>query len=67
MNTIIAGVGILLFIVGLVIGVLSVIVFAHNPMSQSIAPTIDWNVEAVVAIVFMVIGALVVILGIKKF
>ena len=64
MNSILTGIGILLFIVGLVMGYASGMGLVHN---VSIRPTPNWLMEAVIAIVFMVIGVLMVILGIKKF
>jgi len=65
MNGIVTGIGILLFIVGLVMGIISGIGLAQNVNSIGNAP--DWPIEAEIAIAFMVIGVLMVTLGFKKF
>ncbi|MGA2523818.1 MAG: hypothetical protein ABSF65_06655 [Candidatus Bathyarchaeia archaeon] len=67
MNSILTGIGILLFIVGLVLGVFSGIGLVHNVTSEPTAITTNWHLEAVTAIAFMVIGVLMVTLGFKKF
>jgi len=67
MDSILTGIGILLLVVGLVLGIFSVIVLVHSVTPLPAANTINWLVEAVIAIAFMVIGVLMVILGIKKF
>ena len=64
MDRILAGVGILLFIAGLVMGIASEMGLVHN---VSISPSTNWLIEVVIAIAFMVIGVLMAILGIKKF
>ncbi len=64
MDRILAGVGILLFIAGLVMGIASGMGLVHN---VSIRPSTNWLIEVVIAIAFMVIGVLMAILGIKKF
>jgi len=67
MDRIITSIGILLFIVGLVLGIFSGIGLVHSPMPAPTASPPDYLIEAVIAIAFMVIGVLMVILGIKKF
>jgi divalent metal cation (Fe/Co/Zn/Cd) transporter len=64
MDRILTGIGVLLFIVGLVTGYASGMGLLHN-VSVSVTP--NWLIEAVIAIAFMVVGVLMVILGIKKF
>jgi hypothetical protein len=68
MDSILTGIGILLFIVGLVLGIVSGIGLVHSlTASNVIAPTPNYLIDAVIAIAFMAIGVLMVILGIKKF
>jgi uncharacterized membrane protein len=67
MNGIITGFGTLLFIVGLVVGILSVIVSVHNLTPTLTAVTVNWHIEAEIAVVFLLIGVIMVTLGIKKF
>ncbi len=67
MNSIITGIGILLFIVGLVMGIFSGAGLAHNVTSEPTALLPNYLGDAVIAIALMVIGVLMVILGIKKF
>ncbi len=64
MDKILTGIGILLFIVGLVMGYASGMGLVHN---VSIRPTPNWLIEAVIAIGLMVVSGLMVIFGIKKF
>jgi len=67
MNSIITGIGMLFFIVGLVMGVFSGVGLAHNVTAEPTAITPYYLGDAAIAIAFMVIGVLMVILGIKKF
>ena len=67
MNSILTGIGILLFIVGLVLGVFSGIGLVHNVTTEPTAITPYYLGDAVIAIALMVIGVLMVTLGFKKF
>ena len=67
MDSILTGIGILLFIVGLVTGIVSGIGLVHSlTVSNVIAPTPNYLIDAVIAIAFMVVGGLMDIFGIKK-
>jgi len=66
MNGILTGIGILLFVVGLIMGIISGIgmVVSHPGPTANIP---SYGVDAVVAIVFMIIGALMAVFGIRRF
>jgi len=65
MDSILAGIGILLFSLGLAVGIISGISLVQNV--NSIGNATNWRIEAETAIVFMAIGVLMAILGTKKF
>jgi uncharacterized membrane protein len=67
MSKILVGIGIVLFIVGLVIGYFAGVGLEHNLTASNIISHItNYLIEAVLAIAFMVIGGLMVIFGLKK-
>jgi hypothetical protein len=67
MKRILVGIGIVLFIIGLVIGYFAGVGLEHNlTVSNTISHITNYLIEAVIAIAFMVVGGFIVILGIKK-
>ena len=65
MDRILTGIGILLFTIGLAVGIISGIGLVQNMNSIGNAP--NWRIEAEIAIAFIAIGGIMAILGIKKF